>query len=304
MWIRKKDTSLQFWPKASIERSLIKPTVPAEFVSTGLRGALTAPRPLPVKVLEARGIPHAAISRHAAGFYTHRRRENFNLISYTTGGSVIMKIDGKTIRITKGMFFYVSSKSEYTLKIPRGWQSFFFHMENSKRWNLATKSVYKVGRAKYFDEIKHPTEKFFAEVYKSGRSLLLLEMYAGLIEYFIRLELCGGSELRDSLDAIAGSILEGAATNLRVKEAASKLGVNVYALNKTCLALYGVKFAKFVENAKMQKAKNMLLAGGNVGVADIARACGFANVHSFSRAFSRNFKMPPTKFAARARRAG
>lgn len=300
LWVRKKDTSLQFWPKASIERSLIKPTAPAEFVSSDSRDMVTAPPPLPVKILEARGIPHAAISSHAAGFYTQRSHENFNIISYTTGGSAVLKIDGKTIRLKKGMFFYASSKAEYSLKISRSWQSFFFHMEKSKRWNSAADSVYLVGQAKYFDEIRHPTEKFFEEVYRPCRSLLLLDMYAGLIEYFIRLELGGAGGFRARLDALAGAVLEDGGRGLSAKTAAVELGVKVYELDKICKKIHGVKFAKFIENARMQKAKEMLLGARRADIAETARLCGYANAHSFSRAFSRKFNMPPTEFAARA----
>ena len=297
LWERKTETSLQFWPKVSIERSLIKPTAPKEFISQNPNDKVCAPPPLPFGILESRGIPHSAISEHAKSFYTSRSHENFNFISYTTLGEAILKISGKTIRLKKGMFFYASHRSEYELRIPKLWKMFFFHLEKSKRWNNVSDNIYVVKQAKFLDDIKAPTFRYFNEVYKSDRSLHLLDIYADTIEYFIRRELTEDSEKWRNIDALVAEIKSGKLANAQTKFIAKKLNMTVYELDKYCLKTHGDKFAKLVEKINMQRAKRILLSKDTQKITTISKLCGFANVHSFSRAFSRNFGKSTTDFA-------
>ncbi len=301
LWDRKTGSSLQFWPKNSTERSLIKPTVPLEFVSNNPKDKITFPPPLPIGILENRGIQHAAISEHVAGFYTQRASENFNYVSFTTGGSVNLKIDGKLIKLKKGMMFYASSKSEYSLQIPKYWNMFFFHLEKSPKWNFITNDVYIVRNAKFLDEIKFPTYLFFEEVYKANRSLRLLESYADIIEIFIRREISDDSTDWNRLDSIIHNLKVGKITSLKTKQVAEQLGMNSYEFDKLCIKNHGMKFAKLVEKIKMQRAKNSMLNVPSHNISEIARDCGYANVHSFSRAFSRYFNMSPTQFLNKMR---
>jgi len=296
LWDRKTGTSLQFWPQKSTERSLIKPTVPIEYVSNNPSDQITAPHPLPIKILRERGIQHAAISEHDAGFYTQRANEDFNYISFTTGGSVILKIDGKKIRLKEGMMFYASSKSEYSLEIPKYWNMFFFHTEKSPRWNLLTKDVYIVKQAEFLEELKFPTYNFFNEVYKEKRSLRLLEIYADMIEIFLRREISGNHSDWYNLDNILHDLQTSSIQTIHTKQIAQQLGMNTYKFDKLCLKNYGVKFAKIVEKIKMQRAKNKLLSAQIPNISKIAKDCGYANVHSFSRAFSRYFQITPSEF--------
>ncbi len=296
LWDRKTGTSLQFWPQKSTERSLIKPTVPIEYVSNNPKDKITAPPPLPIKILRERGIQHAAISEHDAGFYTQRANENFNYVSFTTGGNVILKIDGKKIRLKKGMMFYASSKSEYSLEIPKYWSMFFFHMEKSAKWNFLTKDIYIVKQAEFLEDIKFPTYNFFNEVYKEKRSLRLLEIYADMIEIFLRREISGNHADWHILDNILYDLQSNSIRSIQTKQVAKQLDMNIYEFDKLCVKNYGMKFAKLVEKIKMQRAKNKLLSTQIPNIKQIALDCGYANVHSFSRAFSRYFKTSPSKF--------
>ncbi len=294
LWERKTDTSLQFWPETSIERSLIKPTTPKEFTSTDPKEKVCAPPPLPFEILASRGIPHSAISEHSQSFYTSRSRENFNFVCYTTGGSAILKIDGKTIRLKKGSLFYASHRSEYTLQIPKRWKMFFFHLEKSQRWNYITDKVYIVRQTKYLDAITSPTIAYFNEVYKPERSFNLLDIYAETIEYLLRRELSEESKMWRNVDELIAEMKTGNVTIMQTKLVAKKLNMSIYELNKFCLKTYGEKFAKIVEKINMRRAKQMLASNKSISL--VAKECCFANVHSFSRAFSRNFGMSPSDF--------
>ncbi len=296
LWERKTDTSLQFWPEASIERSLIKPTAPKEFISTDPKEKVCAPPPLPFEILASRGIPHSAISEHSQSFYTSRSHENFNFVCYTTGGSAILKIDGKTVRLKKGTLFYASHRSEYTLQIPKRWKMFFFHLEKSKSWNNVTDKIYIVRQAKYLDAITSPTMGYFNEVYKPERSFNLLDIYAETIEYFLRRELSEDSKMWHNVDNYIAEIKAGNIATTQAKLVAKKLNLSIYELNKFCLKTYGKKFAKLSEKINMRRAKQMLSSNKSQHIALVAKECGFANVHSFSRAFSRNFGISPSEF--------
>ena len=296
LWDRKTETALQFWPEKSTEHSLIKPTVPLEFVSNTPSDKITFPHPLPIKILEGRGIHHAAISNHASGFYTQRANEEFNYVSFTTGGSANLKINGKNINLKKGMLFYASSKSEYTLQIPKYWNMFFFHLEKSPKWNFITKDIYIVRNANFLEEIKYPTYKFFDEVYKQNRSLRLLEIYADMLEIYIRREITNNDSHWNRLDNIIYELQTSSIQTISTKGAAQQLGMNVYKFDKHCIKFHGMKFAKLVEQIKMQKGKKLLMSLENPNITQIAKECGYANVHSFSRAFSRYFKETPTSF--------
>ncbi len=296
LWERKTETALQFWPEASIERSLIKPTTPKEFISTNPADKVCAPEPLPFEILESRGIPHSAISEHDKSFYTSRSHENFNFVSYTTGGDALLKIDGKKIHLKKGMFFYASHRSEYTLQISQSWKMFFFHLEKSPRWNDITDKVYIVKQAKFIEAISVPTLGYFNEVYSPERSLNLLDIYAETIEYFLRRELSEERFLWRNLDTLIAEIKSGNLKDTQTKNVAQRLNISIYELDKYCKISHGVKFAKLVEKINMRQAKQIMTSDKQQNITNIAKKCGFANVHSFSRAFSRNFGVSPSEF--------
>ncbi len=300
LWEKKTDSSLLLWPKESVEKSLIKPTAPEHIVSYNPSAQITAPHALPFGILESRGIPHAAISAHAASFYTSRSKENFNYISFTYGGSVILKIDGKTINLKKGMMFFASSKSEYTLKIPKVWRMIFFHLEKSKRWNNITDAVYIVRKSRFANDIEYLAHQYFNEVYKPDRSLRLLCMYAEQIEYFIRRELSDENSLWQNVDSVLAQIESGNMENFSTKDIAKKLSMSVYDLDKFCLKTYGMKLARLANAIKMDASKRELISG-LLKIGDIAKRAGYANVHAFSKAFKKYTSMSPSDFVKLAK---
>lgn len=300
LWMKKTDSSLLLWPKASVERSLIKPTAPERFVSHNPKEKVTAPYPLPFGGLEAYGISHAAISAHAAAFYTSRSREKFNYISYTLSGSVILKIDKKEIQLKEGSLFYASSKSEYTLKIAKVWRIIFFHLEKSKRWNNLTNAVYIVRKSKFLNEIKYLAEQYFKEVYKPDRSLRLLCMYAEQIAYFIRRELSDDNTLWQKVDEVLAGVESGSIKDFSVKKVARDLNISVYELNKFCTKTYGMNLATLSNSIRMDAAKRELISG-YIRISEVAKSTGYANVHAFSKAFKKSTGMSPSEFAELAK---
>lgn len=295
LWERKTDTSLQFWPKDSKEFSLIKPTVPQKYIGNGKGAKITSPMSLAFDALGARGIRHSAITEHVAGFYTQRAKENFNFISFTTGGSANLKIDGKNLKLTKGTLFYASTKSEYILSVAKKWKMIFFHLP-------AKLSVcdckYAVVQSSKTDEVAFLADKYLEEISSKNPSYSHLEHLADLLVFCVNSELLN---LGKSTMDLSQRILEIPKSAMMLKSAkilAKELKVSLAILNAEFQKIYGLTCANYIANLKLTKAR-VLLAENKMSIGEIAKACGFASSHSFDKAFFREMKTTPTQYIKR-----
>ena len=213
LWERKTDTSLQFWPNDSKEFSLIKPTVPQKYIGKGKGAKITSPKSLAFDALGARGIRHSAITEHASGFYTQRAKENFNFVSFTTGGSATLKIDNKTFKLSKGTLFYASSKSEYILSVSKKWNMVFFHLP-------AKLSVcdcrYAVENSSRTDEVAFLAQKYLEEISSPTPAYSHLEHLADLLVYCVNSEV---GKLGKKKESLSQQILEIPTSKLIFKSA-------------------------------------------------------------------------------------
>lgn len=80
---------------------------------------------------------------------------------------------------------------------------------------------------------------------------------------------------------------------LTVIELSHKVGINDFKLKKGFKQLYGVTIFDFLLEARMDKARNMLLET-NTPVHEIAFATGYKNVSSFTAAFKKKMGYPPS----------
>ena len=295
LWERKTDTSLQFWPKDSKEFSLIKPTVPQKYIGKGRGAKITSPVSLAFDALGAKGIKHSAITEHSAGFYTQRAKENFNFVSFTTGGSATLKIEGKTLKLTKGTFFFASTKSEYILSVPKKWKMVFFHMPAK---STICNQKYVIKQASHTDEISFLAEKYLEEINSPMPSYSHLESIADLLVYCINDEFV---KLDNDSESIAETILKMPKSLLMSKSAkllAKELKVSRANLNSEFQRLYGTTCAGYIADLKLSKARK-LLAENKLSIGDIAKKCGFASSHSFDKAFFRSMQITPSEFIKR-----
>lgn len=292
LWERKTDTSLQLWPKDSKEFSLIKPTVPQKYLGKGRGAKITSPTSLKFNALALKGIKHSAITEHSAGFYTQRAKENFNFVSFTTGGSATLKIDGKIIKLTKGAFFFASTKSEYVLSVPKKWQMVFFHLPAK---STICSKVYAVVEASHTDEISFLAKKYLEEINSAKPSYSHLESIADLLVYCINDEFV---RLDNNTESLSEMILKMPKSLLMMKSAklvAKELKVSLANLNAEFLRLYSTTCAGYIAELKLSKARK-LLAENKLPIGDIAKKCGFASSHSFDKAFFRNMQLTPSEF--------
>ena len=82
--------------------------------------------------------------------------------------------------------------------------------------------------------------------------------------------------------------------NFSIDKLAEKLGVSQSQLKKKLAALGAEPAGKLLRSYRLKKAREMILSGQDLTVAEVAFACGFADANYFSTAFSKEFAVPPT----------
>lgn len=86
---------------------------------------------------------------------------------------------------------------------------------------------------------------------------------------------------------------------LRIAEVASAVGLARSRLQELCHQRYGCGLAHLHEARRLQRAARLLISEAGAGIGDIARACGYAEVSAFARAFRRQHGCAPTAFRSR-----
>jgi signal transduction histidine kinase/CheY-like chemotaxis protein/AraC-like DNA-binding protein len=84
--------------------------------------------------------------------------------------------------------------------------------------------------------------------------------------------------------------------NFSMDKLAENLGVSQSQLKKKMSALGGEPAGKLLRSYRLKKAREMILSGQDLTVAEIAFSCGFSDANYFSTAFSKEFAVPPTAF--------
>jgi AraC-like DNA-binding protein len=85
------------------------------------------------------------------------------------------------------------------------------------------------------------------------------------------------------------------------REIARALGISPSHLRARFRASCGVSLGKHLRRLRLEHACGLLRLGTQ-RVSEVAEACGFASIHSFSRAFRRAYGVPPLTYRHRGRR--
>jgi len=80
---------------------------------------------------------------------------------------------------------------------------------------------------------------------------------------------------------------------LYAKMAASEFGISETTLQKVIRNATGKSFFEYVEDLRLEKAKN-LLKTTDENINAISAACGFSSHNSFYKAFKRRYSMSPS----------
>lgn len=100
------------------------------------------------------------------------------------------------------------------------------------------------------------------------------------------------------VDQVCRQVHAGFADEIRLPDVAARLGVSTGHLSRTFHHATGLRFVDYVARFRAERAR-ALLAEGRLGVAEVARACGFASVSQFNRVFRAKYGASPRALRAR-----
>ncbi len=85
--------------------------------------------------------------------------------------------------------------------------------------------------------------------------------------------------------------------HLLVSDIAARVGVHPNYLSKRFSSAFGMSPKRFLTQVRLERARRLVLET-DASIGTIARSVGFDDALSFSKVFSRNYGMPPTKYRA------
>ena len=202
IWEKKTDTELQLWPDGSSERYLTDPFVPAEKINkVGGRELISYPSNMARDFLRCRGVLSAGITRHKKGFYQQRAGAEFHVLVFGTGGMATLSIGRDKFSLKRGDVLVCPSHAAYGFSCDsQNWDTFWFHLENSARWEIAP-DFPVIRKSKSFDKLENVVNAFADELYGKKLSPVILESYASLITEFIKREISNNGSSKE-IDAV------------------------------------------------------------------------------------------------------
>ncbi|MEF9876904.1 MAG: Ada metal-binding domain-containing protein [Gordonibacter sp.] len=117
-----------------------------------------------------------------------------------------------------------------------------------------------------------------------------------------RPELAPGAPLASDTDQVvqrAAAIIREHAGSCRVADISSQLGLSERQLRRLFERTFGVTPTAYRTTCRLLLAKS-LLTDTDLPVTRVAYACGFSSVRRFNDAFLENYRMPPSRFRAKA----
>lgn len=300
LWEKKTDRELQLWPSTSSEHYLAAPTLPEHLVKKRERSRISAPEPLPFPILARHGILNSAVTTHGGNYYQSRGGEDFHVVVFTISGEAKVRIDKKYVAMRRNSVFVAPAESFYEFDSPGKWNNFWFHIEATKDWNALLGKNPFVKKSTYLNELKYAVDMYLKKVYRPDRSFRFLEIYADLIESCLKAEFSVPHMSRrpseENLEAFFADLGSRLGENWTANLAADRIGVSNKILDGYCRKVYMKSFAKRLLDMRMTKAR-ALLGEGVYSSEEIARAIGFSDKHSLSKAFKSYHGKSPKNFS-------
>jgi len=292
LWKRSADDFLQCWSKDSSEAFLQSQPDSSFFTEIKNSKIIYKPESLLYDPLAIRGILNSGIVKVGKLHYQERIGADFCQLGYVTKGSVYLKSSLGDNRITAGMLFCTPVKSHYVLHTEEGWEGAWFHLKNNAFLSNRLKHGCLFKTSEYLSQIYFAAARYLGELRKENRSYELLDVYAELIEICIRRDIAK-TENKTFMTLIA-EIKRNPAIFSSAGAAAEELGISRYDLDKRCIKYMGIGFAKFLLSARMDMARKYLFKKYTLD--NIAKAVGFADAFTFSKAFKTYHKCTPMNF--------
>lgn len=100
------------------------------------------------------------------------------------------------------------------------------------------------------------------------------------------------------MNKVKDIILKDVKQNFLLKRLANEVGTNEFTLKKNFKTVFGTSVFKYINEAKMQKAKS-LIAEQNLTITHIAELVGYKNATHFTTAFKKKYGIVPSKFTSK-----
>lgn len=84
-------------------------------------------------------------------------------------------------------------------------------------------------------------------------------------------------------------------SHLSIEEIAKECGLSEYHFHRLFKSVYGNSPYQYILNKRLNLALEKLKKGNDT-LTDIAYEIGFADIYSFSKAFKKNYGVPPSAF--------
>ena len=272
--------------------------VPDNLLNTG-KGMLTVPESLPTDILAKRGILIAGFAEHTKGYYHSRQNRNFTDVMCVTKGVLMVKYNGKKVRLTSGEGLILPPNRLCDTYVDGGRTNvFWLHFKNDSYWTRLIGREIITKRLSRFDDIHSIMHVYLSEVYEKNRSLIMLESLADVLVELFKAEFASLAHNSDPLRGF-GTVLQEIEKfpqrDWDADETADSLGMSARNLDLFCRRATGATFPKTVLKIRMRKALDMLKEGGLTN-AQIAGKIGYSTPYSFSRIFKSFYGKSPQKF--------
>ena len=289
-WRIANPTRLQIWKSGSRQRYLTPPMkLPiAELIE---RGDIAVP-PLKKNLFADCGIIAAAFVRHARGFYVERAKTGYYILAFVLSGAYTIKCNGKKYSLKKGMFYSAPPAAALTSFSPKtDITALWFHIKKTPYWSGKLGGEFFCAKSERAPILASLAEIYADGVYKDGTPQRYLRNAASLIFENIDAELARFSAAEKLPKKLARPAERAAKDGYTLAEAARHCGISAASLNAYFVRRYGSTFSKYALAAKMDFARAELAR--NADIEKLARECGFADRHSFSKSYARYWGETP-----------
>lgn len=289
-WRIANPTRLQIW-KTGSRQCYLTPPMKLPISELIERGDISVP-PVKKNLFADYGIIAAAFVKHARGFYIERAKTDYYVLAFVLSGSYSISYNGKKHSIKRGMFYSAPPAAALTSFSPKAdIEALWFHIKKTPYWREKLGREFFCAESERAEILSKLAEVYTEGAYKSGTPQRYLRNAAELIFANIDAELARFSAAETPQKRLQQLAARAAKNGITLAEAAKYCGLSAAVLNAQFVRRHGATFSKYALAAKMDFARAELAR--NADIEKLARECGFADRHAFSKSYARYWGETP-----------
>ncbi len=289
-WRIANPTRLQIW-KTGSRQCYLTPPMKLPISELIERGDISVP-PVKKNLFADYGIIAAAFVKHARGFYIERAKTDYYVLAFVLSGSYSVRCDGKKHSVKSGMFYSAPPAAALTSFSPKAdIEALWFHIKKTPYWRGKLGGKFFCAESERAPILSKLAEVYTEGAYKSGTPQRYLRNAAELIFANIDAELARFSAAETPQKRLEQLAARAAKNGITLAEAAKYCGLSAAVLNAQFVRRHGATFSKYALAAKMDFARAELAR--NADIEKLARECGFADRHAFSKSYARYWGETP-----------